>query len=74
VSQSGNGLGFLLEVFDLVACQVRMQHLDGCLQIQPYVLPKVDLGITTLSQQADQPVVATLLSNAVGHAASLPVS
>ncbi|HWZ17703.1 MAG TPA: hypothetical protein VNW73_02805 [Ktedonobacteraceae bacterium] len=29
------------------------------------MLPQVDLGIATLSQQADQPVIATLLSKSV---------
>jgi hypothetical protein len=67
MSQPGNRLGFLLEVLGLNTTQVSMQHLDGRLQIQPYMLPKVDLGIATLSQQADQPVVSTLLSHPVCH-------
>jgi hypothetical protein len=65
--EPGNRLGFALELFCLAAGQVRMQYLDGCLQRQPYVLAQVDLGIATLSQQADQPVVAKLLSHPIGH-------
>src|SRR5881227_2091901 len=65
--QPGNRLCFLLEVLSLAARQVRMQHLNGCLQIQPYMLPKVDLSIATLSQQADQPVITELLSKAICH-------
>ena len=45
MSQPGNSLGLLLEMFRLVACQVGMEYLDCCLQIQPYMLPKVDLSM-----------------------------
>jgi hypothetical protein len=67
VSQFGNGLGFLLEMFGLATGQVGMQHLNGCLQFKPYMLSQVDLSIATLSQQADQLVIAELLSKAICH-------
>src|SRR5260370_34876288 len=44
-----------------------MQHLDGRLQLEPHMLTKVHFRIAALSQQADQPIVAKLLSNAVCH-------
>ena len=62
-----DGLGFLLEMLGLNTAQMGMQYLDSCLLIQPHVLPQVDLSITTLSQQADEPVIAKLLSKAVCH-------
>ena len=37
--QRGNRLGFLLEVLDLLLSQMRMQHFDGRLQIEPHMLP-----------------------------------
>ena len=67
MSQCSDGLGFLLEVLRLNTVQMRMQHLDGRLLIEPHVLSEVDLGIATLSQQADQPVIAKLLSKSVCH-------
>jgi hypothetical protein len=44
-----------------------MQHLDGGLLLEAHMLPKVDLGVAALSQQADQSVVAELLSKPVCH-------
>ncbi len=67
MSQRSDGLGFLLEVFDLLTTQVSMHNLDGRLLIEPHMLPEVDLSIATLSQQADQPVIAKLLSKTVCH-------
>jgi hypothetical protein len=47
-----------------------MQHLDGRLLIETYMLAELDLGIATLSQQADESVVAKLLSKSVCHLGS----
>jgi hypothetical protein len=65
--ERSNGLRFLLEVLSLLFSQMRVQHLDGCLLVEPYMLPEVDFSVATLSQQADQPVVAQLLSKSVSH-------
>ncbi len=65
--QHGDGLGFLLEMLGLLLGQMRMQYLDGRLLIEPHMLSQVHLGIATLSQQADQAVVAKLLSKTVCH-------
>ncbi len=62
-----NGLRFLLEVLCLSTAQMGMQHLDSCLLVESQMLPQVNLGITTLSQQADQSVVTKLLSNTGCH-------
>ena len=67
MSERGNGLGFLLEVLSLLLGQMRMQHLDGRLLVESHMLSEVDFGIATLSQQADQSVVAKLLSKSVCH-------
>jgi hypothetical protein len=40
-------------VLRLLIGQVGMQHLDGCLQLQPYVLPEIHFGIAALPQQGD---------------------
>jgi hypothetical protein len=53
MSQRGDGLGFLLEVLGLNGAQMGMQHLDGCLLVEPHMLPEIDLGIAALSQQGD---------------------
>jgi hypothetical protein len=65
--ERGNGLRFLLEVLRLLLSQMGMQYLDSRLLIEPHMLSEVDLGIATLSQQADQPIIAKLLSNAICH-------
>jgi hypothetical protein len=67
VRQLRDGLRFLLKVLCFLASQIRMQHLDGRLQLQPHVLAQVHFCIATLSQQRDQPEVAKLLSHPVCH-------
>src|SRR5438105_2600468 len=37
------GLSFVLEGAGLLAAQMGMQHFDGCLLIEPGMLPKVDV-------------------------------
>jgi hypothetical protein len=44
-----------------------MQHLDGRLLLEAHVLAEVDLGVATLTQQADQPVVAKLSTDTVDY-------
>ena len=68
--EGGNRLGFLLEMLSFLLCEVGMQHLDGRLLVEPHMLAEVDLGVATLAQQADEPVIAKLSSDAVGHAAT----
>jgi len=65
--ERGNGLRFLLEVLGLLVGQMSMQHLNRRSLVEPYMLSEVDLSVATLSQQADQPVVAQLLSKSVCH-------
>jgi hypothetical protein len=65
--ERGNGLRFLLEVLGLLLGQMGMQYLDGRLLVEPHMLSEVDLSIATLSQQADQSVVAKLLPKSVCH-------
>src|SRR5436305_1870675 len=52
---------------DVVARQVGMQHFDGRLRVEVQVLSQVDVGKTALPQQAQQTVVAQVLSHAAGH-------
>ena len=42
-----------------------MQDFDRCLHREPYVLTKIDFGEATPSKQADQLIIAQLLSNQV---------
>ena len=70
MSERGNGFSFLLEVLSLGLGQMRMQHLNGRLLVEPHMLSQVHFRIATLSQQADQPVVATLLTKSVCHPGS----
>ena len=51
--------------------QMLMEHLYSCLLVESHVLAQVDFSVATLSQQADQPVVAKLLSKSVRHLQSL---
>ncbi len=67
MGERGDGLGFLLEVFGFLLAQMRMEHLHGRLLLEADMLPEVDFGIATLAQQADEPVIAKLLSDVVGH-------
>src|SRR5205823_13899976 len=55
------------EWLDVVARQVGMQHFDGRLRVEVQVLSQVDVGKTALSQQAQQAIVAQVLSHAAGH-------
>jgi hypothetical protein len=67
VSQLGDGLGFLLEVLGFCVAHMGVQQLNGGLQLEPNMLAQVHFSIATLSQQANQPVVAILLSHPIGH-------
>src|SRR5260370_28775013 len=50
MDECGDGLGFLLEVLRLQLAQMRMQHFDGRLLVEPHGLSQVDLGIAPLTQ------------------------
>src|SRR5215470_17538558 len=67
MDECGNDVRFLLEVFSLLLAQMLMEHLDSSLLVESHVLAQVDFGVATLSQQADEPVVAQLLSSVVCH-------
>src|SRR2546421_12599275 len=55
------------EWLDVLAGQVGMQHFDGRLRVEVQMLSQVDVGKTALSQQAQQAIVAQVLSHAAGH-------
>src|SRR2546421_6744299 len=65
--ETSNRARLRAEWFDVVARQVGMQHFDGHLRIEVQVLSQVDVGKTALSQQAQQVIVAQVLSHASGH-------
>src|SRR2546421_5335008 len=65
--ETSNRARLRAEWFDVVARQVGMQHFDGHLRVEVQVLSQVDVGKTALSQQAQQVIVAQVLSHASGH-------
>ena len=65
MGQHCNGLCFLLEVLNLLAGQMCMQHFDGRLQWEPEVLTEIHLGKPALAQLGDQSIVAKLLSDTI---------
>src|SRR5215471_14646080 len=67
MDECGNDVRFLLEVFSLLLAQMLMEHFYSCLLVESHVLAQVDISEATLSQQADQPVVAKLLTDTVDH-------
>ena len=68
--ETSNRARLRAEWFDVVARQVGMQHFDGRLRVEVQVLSQVDVGKTALSQQAQQAIVAQVLSltpSTAGH-------
>ncbi len=44
-----------------------MEHFDGSLGAKVNMFTKVDLGEATFPQEADQPIVAKLVTNTISH-------
>jgi hypothetical protein len=67
MDKASNSAGLLAKDVPILAGQLRMEQLDSSLGPQVKVFPQVDLGETALSEQADQAIVAQLLSGAISH-------
>ncbi len=62
MGQTNQGLRFLQEDRSLLLCKHHVADFEGCLAFEVDMLPQVDGGLTTFSQQAKQAIVTKLLS------------
>src|SRR5947209_2244998 len=56
------------ELLATLTGEVGMQHFNSCLRIEVQMFSQIDLSKAALTKQANQAIVAKLLSYAVDHA------
>ena len=62
VHQRGNDLAFAVKILYIIFFYLRTQHFDRSLHVQPQMLTEIDLGKTSLPQQAHKAIVPQLLT------------
>src|SRR2546428_4958927 len=63
-----NGVRFLLEGLNVLLRDTGIQNLDGCESLlKPQMLSQIDGGLTSFSNQTEQPIAAKLLIAKVCH-------
>jgi hypothetical protein len=65
--QRCQGLRFLHKLRSIPVCELSMQDFKRCWRFEIDMLPKVDLGKSAMSKQANYLVVTKLLTYQVGH-------